>query len=211
GHYLTVYGYDDATQAFTSMDSFLGPWDGGGHVDSYDFVNDFWAQFNYAFVLVYAPEQETVIREILGPNLLDGRAMWRAAAQQAQAEIEANPDNPFAWFNLGGSLTRLAKLTGQDDLWQNAAAAFDQARAIGLPWRMLWYQFEPYEAYLEVGRPEDVLALTEATLTSEGGRGVEETYYFQGMARLAMGDTAAAETAFARARQLNPNSLLNFD
>lgn len=209
GHYLTVVGYDDAAQEFTSLDTFLGPWDSSGRVDSYATITEFWGQFNYAFVLVYRPEQAAEVQAILGTDMVDGRTMWQMTAQRAQTEIEADPGNAYAWFNLGSSLTRLAQLTGQDDLWQNAAAAFDQARIIGLPWRMLWYQFAPYQAYLAVGRPQDVLTLTEATLSSEGGQNVEETYFFRGLALQAVGETAAADTAFAQATALNPN-VVNF-
>ncbi|RIK17073.1 MAG: hypothetical protein DCC51_12895, partial [Anaerolineae bacterium] len=76
--------------------------------------------------------------------------MWNAAAGKARATLALAPDDPFAWFNLGSSLTELARL---DDaaLFEGAAAAFDQARLLGLPPRMLWYQFGPYEAYLAGG------------------------------------------------------------
>ncbi|MEZ4644570.1 MAG: hypothetical protein R3E31_17855 [Chloroflexota bacterium] len=78
----------------------------------------------------------------------------------------------------------MGELTGEATYYETAAVAFDEARRIGLPWRMLWYQFEPYEAYLGNGRAADVLALTDAMITSEGGRYVEETFFYQGNAWL---------------------------
>lgn len=205
GHYLTVYGYDDAAQTFTSMDTFLGPWDGRGRPDSYETMTEFWRHFNYTFVLVYPLQRETAVHTLLGPSLTDPLAMWPRAAQTAQAEIDNDPDNAYAWFNLGTSLTRLGELTGQPEFYASAAVAFDQARTIGLPRRMLWYQFEMYVAYLENGRYQDVLTLVSATEISEGGRNVEETAYYQGLAFLAAGDEASAKTAFSQAAQLNPN------
>jgi hypothetical protein len=121
-----------------------------------------WANFNHTFVLVYQPEQESQIQQILGPQMLDPGQMWQQAALNAQAQLESEPQNPFHWFNLGTNLTELALLTGQQDYFRSAAAAFDRAREIGLPFRMLWYQFRPYEAYLAVGRFEDVATLTAA-------------------------------------------------
>ena len=53
---------------------------------------------------------------------------------------------------------------------EEAAAAFDQARQIGLPWRMLWYQFGPFEAYYETGRYDEVIALADATLQTRQPR-----------------------------------------
>ena len=92
------------------------------------------------------------------------------------------------------------------DMFEAAAAAYDQARLYGLPPRMLWYQFGPYEAYLEAGRPSDVLALAEATLATQGGRSLEETYYYQGRALMMAGNAPAARAALARAVELNPDS-----
>ena len=45
--------------------------------------------------------------------------------------------------------------------YQAAAQAYDQAREIGLPPRMLWYQHRPYIAYDKVGRYQDVLDLAK--------------------------------------------------
>lgn len=205
GHYLTLFGYDDNEAAFYSLDTFLGPWDSSGRREPYDRVAQYWQQFNYTFLVVYRPAQETAVHAILGPTLLDPLAMWQAAAQQAQTDLAAEADNPFAWFNLGTSLTRLGELTGDLLFYENGAIAFDQARQIGLPPRMLWYQFDPYIAYLQIGRLEDVLTLAEVTLANEGGRNVEETYFYQGHALLAQGDVAGATAAYDRALRLNPN------
>jgi hypothetical protein len=205
GHYLTVIGYDDASQQFVTLDTFLGPWDSSGLRVSYEEMNTFWQHFNYTFFVVYPPEEETVIHQLLGPILLDPLAMWQNAAEQAQRDIAQNGDNAFAWFNLGSSLIQLGQLTGEPAFSDNAAAAYDQARTLGLPWRMLWYQFGPYEAYLANGRTDDIFTLTEAMFGSSGGQNVEETYYYRGQAKLALGDTAGATADFQTALQLNPN------
>lgn len=205
GHYLTVYGYDDAAQEFISMDTYLGPWDGGHHTDSYEVMAEYWRHFNYTFVLVYPPERETAVTTLLTTNYTDPLQMWQNAAQTAQAETDTHPDDAFAWFNLGTSLTHLGQITNQREFYDNAAAAFDRARTIGLPRRMLWYQFQPYVAYLAVGRHEDVLTLATATEISEGGRNVEETFLYVGQAHLAAGNMNQAKIAYTQAIQLNPN------
>jgi tetratricopeptide (TPR) repeat protein len=204
GHYLTLNGYDDIAEEFRALDTLLGPWDGSGRSISYETTIRQWAHFNYTFFVVYPLELEETVFEILGPEMLYPAMMWRRASLQAQAELEANVDNPFAWYNLGTSLTRWGQLASRPELLRDAAAAFDQARAIGLPPRMLWYQFEPYVAYLSVGRIDDVLALTDATLVSGGGRDIEETHYYRGNALMARGDREGAREAYERALQLNP-------
>ena len=130
--------------------------------------------------------------------------MWQRAGQLAQADIARNSEDPFAWFNLGSALVRLAQETGEHRFNGDAVAAFDHARQLGLPWRMLWYQFTPYEAYLAAGRNEDVLVLAEATLSSTGGQFVEETHYYYGMALAAIGDSDRATSSLQQALLVNP-------
>lgn len=122
--------------------------------------------------------------------------MWRRNLTQAQADAVAQPENAFAWFNLGTAYNQL----GQHE---NAALAYDKARAIGLPWRMLWYQFGPYEAYYETGRYEDVVLLADVTLTDRPY--FEESYYYKGLALAGLGDDAGAAENLAKAAELNPN------
>lgn len=206
GHYLTIFGYDDITGHFLARDTFLGPWHGDGMVGYRDVERD-WAQFNGTFIVVYPPERAAEPAELLGPRFADPATMWVAAAGEARALAALTPADPFVWFNLGTSLTELARL-GDESFYAAAAAAYDQARLLGLPARMLWYQFGPYEAYLAEGRYADVLALADATLGNQGGRNVEETYYYQGLALRMAGDEPGARAAFARAARLNPNSAI---
>lgn len=204
GHYLTLYGYDDAERVFLSHDTYLGPWDSSGRPIDFEQLEEQWAQFNYTFVLVYPPDREDDLAELLGKDMMEPELMWQKAALKGKEVTEADPQNAFAWFNLGSSLTYLAEQTGDDDLYHSAAAAFDEAFTIGLPWRMLWYQFKPYVAYLAAGRIDDVLSLTEVTLTNHGGKEVEETYLYRGHALLVSGEQKRARDAYNRALSLNP-------
>ena len=205
GHYLTLVGYREAGEQFYTLDTFLGPWDNSGRLDDYETLETLWSQFNHTFVVVYRPEDEQLVHAILGPDLTDPMTMWQKAALSAQRSLDNEEEDAFAWFNLGASLTHLGELSGDASYYENAALAFDRARTIGLPWRMLWYQFEPYVAYLATGRLEDVRLLTEAILSDSGGRDVEETHLYQGYALLAAGDSAGAERAYRRALRLNPS------
>jgi hypothetical protein len=205
GHYLTIFAYNDEQGEFRAIDTYLGPWDSSGYRYSYEHIERVWNQFNNAFVVLYRPEQEAAVHDILGPEMLEPTAMWQNVALAAHAATRDRPGDAFAWFNLGSSLTRLGELTGNTEYFEMAAASFDRSREIGLPPRMLWYQFEPYRAYLEVGRLDDVFTLTDAILRHEGGRGVEETYYYRGLVLLAQGDRDGARNAFRRAVQLNAN------
>ncbi len=205
GHYLTVFGYDDDMKELYGMDTYLGPWDSSGRVDSYETVEYYWQQFNYTFFVVYPPEKEQLVFDMLGPELLNPATMWQATAQRAQEEVEKDPNNAFAWFNLGTSLTRLGEMTGEANYYENATAAFDQARILGIPPRIVWYQFRPYIAYMKVGRYQDMIDLADATLTTQGGRNVEETYLYKGHALALQGDAQGAIAAYEQAISLNEN------
>ena len=200
GHYLTVFAYDDVTRHFSLRDTYLGPWEGEG-LAGYDALARVWEQFNGAFVVVYPPERAAAVAAALGPAFAGEATMWARAVERARAAARARPDDAFAWFNLGSGLTAQAR-RGDAALASDAAAAFDEARRLGLPARMLWYQFAPYEAYLAAGRPDDVLVLAAATLESQGGRNVEETYLYQGQALRLLGDEEGARAALARAGEL---------
>jgi tetratricopeptide (TPR) repeat protein len=56
-----------------------------------------------------------------------------------------------------------------------------------------------------VGRYQDMLDLAESTLSTQGGRNVEETYLYQGHALLFTGDVEGAVAAYEQALKLNEN------
>jgi hypothetical protein len=206
GHYLTVFGYDDDLQLFYGMDTYLTVADPAiGQPNSYEDIEYYWQQFNYTFYVVYEPGQEELVNQILDPEMLDDFSMWEAAAVRAQADIDTDPENAFAWFNLGTALTYMGKITGDSDYYANGAAAFDEARLIGLPPHMLWYEFQIYFAYMKVGRYDDMIDITDNILSEQGGQNVQETYYYRGFALQFQGDIAGAAAAFERALQLNEN------
>ncbi|MFO7682136.1 MAG: C39 family peptidase [Chloroflexota bacterium] len=205
GHYLTVYGYDDEKQEMYSQDSYLGPWDGSGRTDSYAELEKYWQQFNYTFYVVYKPEQQDEVAAILGEDMFDDFKMWQHVAALADREAKANPDDAIAMFNLGTAFTRMGELTGEQQYYQAGAQAFDKSREIGLPPRMLWYQHMPYLAYWKVGRGQDVLDLADATLATQGGANVEETYWYKGHVLAEQGDLFAAKSAYQSALVVNEN------
>ncbi len=202
GHYLLVVAYDDALQQFWVYDSWFGtsevPLENAtseGRILTYEEVEIYWPHFNRNYIAVYRPEQIGAVAGIIGAEM-DDAIMWQNALRTVQAETAVSPDNAFFWFNLGTIYNALGQ-------FEDAATAYDQARAIGLPWRMLWYQFGPYEAYYQVGRYEDVILLADTTLKDRPY--FEESFYYKGLALAALGDTKSARDNLEKSAKFNPN------
>lgn len=201
GHYRLLTGYDDATRRWTIFDSYVSvgvdpnqPYRGINV--SWDEIEPLWTVFNRTYILIYTDEQGPLVMSILGEDV-DDAVMWQRALRQARSDVETWPDDPFAWFNLGTDLAALGQ-------FEEAAAAYDRARVIGLPWRMLWYQFGPFRAYYRTGRYQELIALADATIRTSSGD-VEELYYWRGLGLAAQGDTAGARKAWQQAVKLNSN------
>jgi len=196
GHYRLIVGYDDAAQQFATYDSLHGPDIPIGYRE----LDELWRVFNRLYLVAYTPERWDALAAILGPDLEDA-AMYRRALEVARSEAANQPSDcvayadcadwvTFSWFNVGSSLNALGN-------HPEAVMAYDKARQLGLHYRMLWYQFGPYESYYQVGRYEDVITLADATLAT--ARNLEESYYWRGKARLAQGSVDSARSDFKAA------------
>ncbi len=191
GHYLLLTGYDETANQFWAQDSLHGA---GVTLPIAEF-DGFWRVFNRTYVIIFPPDRAGLVYAILGSRG-DQDRMHEGALLTTQAEANANPDDPLAWFNIGTSYARL----GEPNL---AAGAFDEARRLGLPYRMLWYQFDMFETYLIVGRYQELIDLATATLKATGG--LEELYYYRGLAYQALNQPQAAAQDFQAALAYNPS------
>ena len=191
GHYRLVVGYDDDEAAFLTYDSYQGI----NIVVPYDEADEVWRHFNRVYVVTYWADREEEVSALLGDDW-DVDANAQRALQAARAEVEAAPDDAFAWFNLGTSHALNAE-------YEEAAAAYDEAFRIGLPWRMLWYQFGPFEAYLNTGRLDDVIRAVNRVFRYTSH--VEEAHYYRGLVHLAREEREAAAAMFRTALEHNPN------
>jgi tetratricopeptide (TPR) repeat protein len=112
----------------------------------------------------------------------------------------------FAWFNLGSNLVYLQDYAGAAQAYDSAFALYASLPQDERPWRLLWYQDGPYAAYYYTGRYQDVINLAHSTLINVDKPVLEETYYWRGRAKAALGDREGAVEDLRRAYELNPNS-----
>jgi tetratricopeptide (TPR) repeat protein len=190
GHYLLLTGYDDTAQVFTAQDTFLG----ADRRVPYQSVEANWQAFNYVYILLYPQEQEETIKSLLGEDW-DPDANRQRALEKAQEQTESDPENGYAWFNLGSNLVYFER-------YAEAARAYDTARQLRLPQRMLRYQFGPFFAYFFSNRNEDLLAVVDYALQRTPNS--EETLLWRGWGKYRAGDNAAAIADFQAALAENP-------
>jgi hypothetical protein len=190
-HYLLLTGYDDSAGTFTVQDTYRGP----DKMVPYEQLESDWKPFNYLFMIVYLPEQEAEMQRLLGSNW-DPDLNRQNALTFAQAATTADPSDAFAWFNVGSNLVYFER-------YDEANAAYDKAREIGLPQRMFRYQFGPFLANFHAHRTDDLLALTDYALQRTDMS--EETWLWHGWALFRKGDTTGAIENWRRALSVNPN------
>ena len=200
GHYGVISAYDDQREVFTLQDTYLGP----NIKMSYAEFERNWRAFNYVYLIVFpaGQERDAEVVSLLG-EMADLDHSYRVALERAQTEAPrlTGQEAAFAWFNQGTNLSYLKDYAG-------AAAAYDQARKIGLPYRMLWYQFGPYLSYYVMGRYQDVIDLATFAIKSANIPAIEESYYWRGMAEQALGQRNAAIDDYREALNQHPGFAL---
>ncbi len=190
GHYLVLTGYDQTAGTYIAQDSFVG----ADRIVKESDLGKNWQSFNYVYILVYPPEKEALVHSLLGEDL-NQDANRRHALQLAQSETDADPRNPFPWFNLGSNLVYFERYT-------EAAIAYDTARDLGLPQRMLRYQFGPFLAYFHSGRNDDLIALADYALKVTPNS--EEALLWRGWAAYRQGNKEEALGKFNKAVEAHP-------
>lgn len=205
GHYQIVSGYNDASGQFLVYDSYEGPPEAYGV--SYNIIAQFWRHFNFAYVVVFPPERAVEVNSLLGLHS-DPQQNFHYTAELALAEAGSltGREQFFAWFNRGTNLVHLQDYAAAAQAYDTAFSLYAALPLEERPWRLLWYQDGPYAAYYHTGRYQDVINLAHSTLINVDKPVLEETYYWRGMAKAALGDREGAIEDLQRAATLNPNS-----
>jgi len=200
GHYGVLTAYDEDKETFLVQDSYVAE----NYSNPYEKVERHWRSFNYVYIVIYPPDREQEVFDILGPQL-DETYNFQYAAQKAVEETYQLEGRElfFAWFNYGTSLTNLGDYYG-------AAKAYDQAYEIYAdlfpkPWRITWYQTGPYFAYYYTGRYQDVIDLADITISYVSNQpAIEESWVWRGRARVALGNIDGAIEDFREALKWHP-------
>ncbi len=197
GHYQVITGYNEEKQIFITQDSYFRP----DYPVPYKEMESGMRAFNYVFLVVYPPEKEKQLFNLLGAYVDEAEA-YRIAFRTAANETvsQTGLDQFFAWYNRGTNLVYMQDYAGAAKSFDEALAKLYPALPLEsnrLPFRMTWYQTGPYFAYYYTGRYRDVVNLVTETLTMGAKRTgkplyLEESFYWRARALSALGDNAAA-------------------
>lgn len=117
-HWRTVRGYDDAKAAFTVNDPMLG----NAFRLSYAQFQDHWQPFGYRYMVVYRPEQEPVLKAVVGQDWYDP-AMRRNWYERARMEADTQR-TAWSWLALG-------EAAYQNGRYAEAVEAIEKGMALG--------------------------------------------------------------------------------
>ena len=207
-HNRVLIGYNDSLQTFYFQDPLLGFPDGQLIEFTYEDFDTRWKPFNRDYMVFYTDDEADTLQAVLGQQWDDtSNAGW--TLQQAQAEIDSGERDGlrYSYYNRGWAQVQLGE-------YEAAAASFDVALAddnladIGtrLPQRFLWYDFSVFEAYMQVERYDDVLALARQQIGVAGDSiSVEEWYYYAARAYEAQGNLERARLNYEVALFRNRN------
>ena len=201
GHYGVITAYDENKETFLIQDSYVGE----NYSNPYEKVERHWRAFNYLYMVIYPPEREQEVFDILGPHV-DETYNFQHAAQKAVDETYqlSGRELFFAWFNYGTSLMNLGDYYG-------SAKAYDQAYEVYAdlypkPWRITWYQTGPYFAYYYTGRYLDIIDLADITISYVSNQpAIEESWVWRGRAKVALGDIEGGIEDFREALKWHPD------
>jgi len=191
GHYRVIKGYNDITQELTQDDSLQGK----NLIYSYETFTRLWKQFQYEYLVLIPPDKESEIKAILGEDA-DISKSWAKAVRNAEKELEKNPDDIYAHFNLSVGLHH----TGE---YKRAKQEFEKVEHL-LPFRMLWYQIEPIQTYFELGEYQKVMDMTEYIFNNQN-RAYAELYIIRGNMYKKQGDIENAKKEYQNAVYYNKN------
>jgi hypothetical protein len=147
-HWRSVVGYDDAKRVFYSNDPMLGR-----YVPlAYDWFDRVWQPFSYRYLVVYKPEDEALLRSIVGDQWSD-RAMRDAYYERAKGEASVRRDSP-SWLAYG-------EAAYQDGRFDEAVAAFERGLALGSAEGVFTLRGSYPQALRAVGREADASRLQQ--------------------------------------------------
>ena len=191
GHYRLIRGYDDLTGEIIQDDSL----ENSNLRFTYDNILRLWKAFNYEFLVIAPQDKIPTAKAILSENE-DRLTAWQNAKLNLEEDLRHEPDDMYTLFNLSVAHYHLGDFSKSIEYFERIEQR--------LPWRMLWYQIEPVEAYFRLKNYDRVFELTDKILNNYN-RAFSELYFIRGNIYLEQGKSGPAKTEFEKAVKYNEN------
>lgn len=192
GHYRVIKGYDNTAGTFLQDDSLQNK----NLTYTYSDFNEIWKKFNYEYLVLVPKEKQALAERIMGENTNEKFA-WQSAVDNSLNVLAQNPEDIYARFNLSVAYYH----TGD---YQKSVNEFEKVEN-QLPFRTLWYQTEPIEAYFKLGNYDRVFQLTDKILNNQN-RAFSELYILRGKIYQSRGQTELARQEYQNAVYYNVNN-----
>lgn len=196
GHYRIVKGYDSAEQNIIQDDSLQGK----NLNFSYEDFNTLWKRFNYEY-LVLVPAEKVEIAEAILQEDKDEKTAWQKAVENSRRHLPGDQNGHlegevYDRFNLSVAFYNIGE-------YERSVEEFEKVENL-LPFRTLWYQIEPIQAYYELGSYDRVFEITNKILNTYN-RAFSELYLIRGKIYKNQGDLESARSEYEKAVFYNTN------
>ncbi|OGH08120.1 MAG: hypothetical protein A2W22_01535 [Candidatus Levybacteria bacterium RBG_16_35_11] len=191
GHYRVIKGYNEGTAIFIQDDSLQNK----NLEYSYTDFNEIWKKFNYEYLVLVPNDKQELAERILGENK-DIKTAWQNAVKNSQNELAQNPNDTYAKFNLSVAYFNVGD-------YQRSVEEFEKVESF-LPFRTLWYQIEPIQAYFMLGNYNEVFQISDNILNTYN-RAFSELYILRGKIYQNQGNIEMARLEFEKAVFYNSN------
>jgi len=141
-HWRTVRGYDDAAGVVYVNDSMLG----NMVALPYEWFGRNWQSFSYRYMVIYKPEDEKLLKAIMGPQVSDA-VMRRDLYARAKTEALTQNTN-FAWLAYGEAAYSYG-------MFEEAVTAFEKGLSMGSPSGVFGLRSSYPQALRALGRQQD--------------------------------------------------------
>lgn len=144
-HWRTVRGYDDARKVFIVNDSMLGR----GVALTYEWFAANWQPFSYRYMVLYRPDEEPLLRSIIGDDWNDSRNR-RNFYERTRAEA-LQQNTSAAWLTFGEAAYQYGQFA-------EAVGAFEKGIGIGSPTGVFTLRSSYPNALRALGRHDEAAA-----------------------------------------------------
>lgn len=198
GHVLIIRGFDDNEGVLVADDSYFGV----GQKYSYKLWDESqWKPYNREYMPVYKSENEELVKSIVGENW-DEKTMYQNSVDANLEDIKQNPDDMYAWFNLGSNYFGLGN-------FEKAKEAFEKSQSLGWPKRILWYNIDPVITYNKLGEYQK--AIDTANLGLWYNDNFAEMHYEKYLAYRGLKNDSLAQSELQKALNLDKNISVTMD